>query len=125
MTVSGLSTSLWGIIDLVFCFPVDTVFDAVSECQSLHPDPDLSTDSEDNEEDGGDDPVIIDSIESVNDDSGYFRTAEDLQYLSPEGQRTLEHLERLLATSEETKNGKYLYLYVYDNGSVFRYHKLP
>ena len=84
---------------------MDTVFEAISECQSYHPDPDLSTDSE---EDGGDGPVIIDNIESINDDSGYFRTAEDLQYLSPEGQRTLEHLERLLATDTSVDNGEYV-----------------
>lgn len=79
-----------------YWFVVDVVFDAISECQSYHPDPELSTDSEGDQE--GDNPMIGDVME-INECNGFFRTVEDLQYLSTEGQRTLDHLESLLEGS--------------------------
>ena len=63
---------------------MDKLFETVSEGQSLHPDPeDLSTDDDDDEEEEG--PEVLEDIQPLAEGAGFFRTADDLQYLSPEG----------------------------------------
>lgn len=70
---------------------MDSAFLAISSCQELYPDSDLSSDS----------------AESDNDN--YFTTAEGLQHLSVEGEAVLSHLENILHIrdhdSEALQNG--------------------
>lgn len=63
---------------------VDTIFEAISSCQLLYPDPELSSDSAEEE---------VNNMPSTGE---YFTTAEGLQHLSVEGESVLSHLEGIL-----------------------------
>ena len=81
---------------------VEEIFEAISECQQLYPDSDLSSDSDlPHEGDGGGDLLQ---------EEGYFTTAEGLQHLSAEGESVLAHLEDILHIQEQSgQNGEPCY----------------
>ncbi len=61
---------------------MEELFELISEGQALHPDPeDLSTDEEGEEGDA----VILENFQPLEEGADFFRTEEDLQFLSPEG----------------------------------------
>ncbi|XP_078613669.1 methylosome subunit pICln-like [Branchiostoma floridae x Branchiostoma japonicum] len=63
---------------------LDPMFQAMSGCQMLHPDPeDLDSDEEEYEEDGCG-------------DAEYFEDAEGFEHLTEEGRATLAHLESVI-----------------------------
>ncbi len=76
---------------------MDTIYQAISDCQLLYPDLEQSDSSEEEElgEEGGEGE---EEDEMILDPSGgdFFTTPEGLQHLTPEGQRVLEHLENIL-----------------------------
>lgn len=69
------------------------IFDAISDCQQLYPDPDLSSDSNCSEAEDG-------NVSSTGD---YFTTADGLQHLSIEGEAVLNHLESILHIQDATQ----------------------
>lgn len=75
-------------------FVVDRIFEAITECQRLYPDSELSSDS--------------DEECHIPLEGGYFMTIDGLQHLSLEGQSVLNHLEHVIQQSEghqSTENG--------------------
>ena len=67
------------------------IYEAITHCQTLYPDPELS-ESELDEwegEEGGEEEVDLEGGE-------FFTSAEGLNHLSPQGLATLSHLERIL-----------------------------
>ena len=73
-------------------FTVQGIYEAITHCQTLYPDPELS-DSELDEwegEEGGEEGEI--DLEG----GEFFTSAEGLNHLSPQGLATLSHLERIL-----------------------------
>ena len=78
------------------------IFEAISECQQLYPDPDLSSDSNCSEAEDG----------NVLSTGEYFTTADGLEHLSIEGETVLSHLESILHvqnTTPEKMNGEQCY----------------
>ena len=77
---------------------VDIIYQAISECQELYPDPELSSDSEC-------DDVLAES--GRREQEGYYTSEEGLQHLTVDGQAVLAHLESILRVSsnEEQTNG--------------------
>ena len=72
---------------------VDEIYQAITHCQTLYPDPDQSDSDEQGPEEGEGD----EEDDSVNlEDGDFLTTAEGLNHLSPEGFATLSHLERIL-----------------------------
>ena len=73
---------------------VDAIFQAISECQTLYPDPELSSEEDDDEGvemgGGGGEGEIIDLSGGE-----FFTSPEGLDHLTPEGQVVLQHLERV------------------------------
>ncbi len=62
------------------------LFEVISEGQALHPDPeDLSSEEE------GEGAEVLEDIQPLEEGAEFFRTEEDLQFLSAEG--TLGYLE--------------------------------
>ena len=80
-----------------FSCPVSQVYEAISHCQTLYPDPQQS-DSEAGEE--GEEGEREKGEEGVDLEGGdFFTTTEGLDHLSPQGLATLSHLESLLQHS--------------------------
>ena len=79
------SKSFPSLILVVHYFIVDRIFEAITECQRLYPDSELSSDSDE---------------ESNTLEGGYFTTIDGLQHLSLEGQSVLNHLEHVIQQSE-------------------------
>ena len=73
---------------------MDAIFQAISECQTLYPDPELSSEEDDDEGvemgGGGGEGEIIDLSGGE-----FFTSPEGLDHLTPEGQVVLQHLERV------------------------------
>lgn len=70
---------------------VDGIYQAITHCQTLYPDPEQS-DSDVEDEEGE-----VEEGEDIDLESGdFFTTAEGLDHLSPQGLATLSHLERIL-----------------------------
>ena len=75
---------------------MEAIYQAITHCQTLYPDPELS-DSEEGDEgewegeegEGQEGEIDLQSGE-------FFTTAEGLDHLSPQGLATLSHLERIL-----------------------------
>ena len=81
--------------------PVDAIYMAITHCQTLYPDPELSDSEAEEEEEEGEvgewDGGEGGGGEVVDLQSGeFFTTAEGLDHLSAQGQATLAHLERIL-----------------------------
>lgn len=73
------------------------IYQAITHCQTLYPDPELSDEEEGEEEMGGEEGEEVGVEENVDLHSGeFFTSPEGLQFLSPQGQATLAHLERVL-----------------------------
>ena len=82
---------------------VDAIFHAISECQTLYPDPEQLSSDEDNDEGvelggGEEDGEMVDLSGGE-----FFTSPEGLEHLSPEGRVVLQHLERVfqMPTQEE------------------------
>jgi len=79
---------------------VDAIFQAISECQTLYPDPAPLSRGEDNYE-----GVEFGKEGEMADLSGgeFFTSPEGLEHLTPEGRVVLQHLERVfqMPTQEE------------------------
>ena len=92
---------------------VDAIFQAISECQTLYPDPELSNEEDEDEgvevEGGGEEGEMIDLSGGE-----FFTSPEGLDHLTPEGQVVLQHLERVfqMPTPEDfaqmVTNGQYM-----------------
>ena len=118
------------IFNHVICFPlppplhppphthtVDAIFQAISECQTLYPDPELSNEEDEDEgvevEGGGKEGEMIDLSGGE-----FFTSPEGLDHLTPEGQVVLQHLERVfqMPTPEDfaqmVTNGQYVCIVV-------------
>lgn len=60
------------------------LYETISEGQTLHPDPeDVSSEEGEEVEEGA--VVLEDMIQPLGEGENFFRTEEDLQFLSPEG----------------------------------------
>lgn len=70
---------------------MDAIFEAISYCQQLYPDTELSSDSANEDE--------------TEPEGAYFSTAEGLQHLTLEGETVLSHLENILLQSQDYENG--------------------
>lgn len=92
---------------------MDAIFQAISECQTLYPDPELSNEEDEDEgvevEGGGEEGEMIDLSGGE-----FFTSPEGLDHLTPEGQVVLQHLERVfqMPTPEDfaqmVTNGQYM-----------------
>ena len=92
---------------------MDAIFQAISECQTLYPDPELSNEEDEEEgvevEGGGEEGEMIDLSGGE-----FFTSPEGLDHLTPEGQVVLQHLERVfqMPTPEDfaqmVTNGQYM-----------------
>ena len=68
---------------------VETIFQAISECQALYPDSEQMSSEEEEE-------LCEEEEEDVDLQGGdFFTSPEGIQHLTPEGQTVLEHLERV------------------------------
>ena len=74
---------------------MEAIYEAISECQLLYPDSQVSGEEEDGEE-----PMLE---EEEYREGEYFTTPEGLSHLTVEGKAVLEHLEKVfkLPTQEE------------------------
>ena len=65
----------------IYCcihFPVQELFEVISEGQALHPDPeDVSSEESESEDEGA---VVLEDIQPLNEGAEFFRTEEDLQF---------------------------------------------
>lgn len=84
---------------LFLSLPVEGIYSALSECQALYPDPELSSDSQADE----DEEEVGEGVELIQDDEsarGVFYTSaeEGIPHLSPQGRvsLTLNHQLRKL-----------------------------
>ena len=71
---------------------MDGIYQAISHCQTLYPDPEQSDSAEEGggeEDKEGEGEIDLESGE-------FFTTAEGLAHLSPQGLATLAHLEHIL-----------------------------
>ena len=90
---------------------VDSIYQAITHCQLLYPDPEQS-DSEAEEEEEAEGEGEEGKGEGEEGEEGgeidleggeFFTTAEGFNHLSPEGLATLSHLERLLQLPSQTE----------------------
>lgn len=86
---------------------MDEIYTAISECQELYPDPELSSDSEASCE--GEEAEIED-----NNVEGFFTNEDGLQHLTVEGEAVLAHLESILRLSSDdhANNGTHLIIII-------------
>ena len=79
---------------LFLSLPVEGIYSALSECQALYPDPELSSDSQADEEEVGEGVELIQDDESAR---GVFYTSaeEGIPHLSPQGRVSLTLNRRL------------------------------
>ena len=92
---------------------MDAIFQAISECQTLYPDPELSSEEDEDEGvevgGGGEEGEMVDLSGGE-----FFTSPEGLDHLTPEGQVVLQHLERVfqMPTPEDfaqmVTNGQYM-----------------
>ncbi|KAJ1948814.1 Methylosome subunit pICln [Linderina pennispora] len=88
---------------------VDTMFRIMSECAALNPDPDMEEsddedtlphiDSSDSSEDADSMPGAVQEIGSF-DPSSFITSEDQLDQLTPEGRKTLDRLESLVAVPD-------------------------
>ena len=93
-----MKTSIIQCISDVCSLPsVDGIYQAITHCQTLYPDPEQSDSDVDGDEGA-------EEVEEVDLDSGdFFTTADGLNHLSPQGLATLSHLERILQLPDSSE----------------------